>query len=191
MADRKYSKELAEQYRALRNHNLSRNECAKRLGVSQPSLVRWEKKYPEMREAFNSNAIWPTKKYKPGHCQEALEFMAKGKTKTELAAHLKISERRMRDWRDKYPDFHDALETGETLFKAFMERQGIDAIHSDEPFNTAVWRGFMDNHCDWVSNRNKSELTGKDGGPIKFEDMPDATLDKHIEDLQRVIASED
>jgi len=53
--------------------------------------------------------------YKPEFCVDAIEFLAKKKTLTELAAHCGITTQGMDKWRTKYPEFDDAIERGKKL----------------------------------------------------------------------------
>ena len=51
----------------------------------------------------------PTK-YKPEHCQEAIDFMAEGYSIAGLAGHWGVSRECIYNWAETIPEFSDALK---------------------------------------------------------------------------------
>ena len=65
-------------------------------------------------------------KYRTAYCQLVLNIMAQGKSKKRVATELGVAEKTIYNWRDKHPNFAEALEMGEQLLGCAWEQMCLD-----------------------------------------------------------------
>ena len=108
----------------------------------------------------------PTK-YKKEYCQKAEEFLSQGYSQEAFAGQLGITEQTLYNWLDKHPAFFESVKKGVAVGRKFWEEMGIDRARGKiDGFNSAAWIFNMKNRHGW---RDKQEVSGPDGGPIKTE----------------------
>lgn len=89
----------------------------------------------------------PTK-YNLSMGEKAIELMAEGASKIEVAVGLGISRETLYDYCNKYPEFSDAIKKGESLSEGWWTRQGRINLHNRD-FNTGLWFINMKNRFGW------------------------------------------
>jgi len=122
------------------------------------------------------------------YVEPAFEYARAGLTNTEIADKLGIATCTLHDWRDKYPEFSDAIKTGketpnDNVEKSLYKRaMGYEVVETKEFKDTKgnITRtettikhiaGDVGAQCMWLKNRRpkewmeklKHELTGADG----------------------------
>jgi hypothetical protein len=103
----------------------------------------------------------PTK-YNPAMCEQLIELMRKGLSRTAVAAKFDVTRETLNEWAKAHPEFSDALQLGETQSQAWWEQQAIDNLCNPH-FQTGSWYANMKNRFGW---RDRNELTGLDGTPL-------------------------
>lgn len=127
----------------------------------------------------------PTK-YSQEMVEKLEAFGLSGEGVLEACLELGISKQTFYEWGRKYPEFSDAIKQFKLHSQVWWEKAGRDgAVGKIPSFNATSYIFNMKNRFpeDWGENQ-KIELTGKDGGPIKTEDV---TRDSH--DFTRRLSS--
>lgn len=105
--------------------------------------------------------------YMPEHCEVVIALGAKGKSYTQIAVALGITRKTLYAWGEKNPAFLYALERARECAMDWWETQGQMGLTADR-FNAPVWAKSMScRFPDDYSDKNKVELTGKEGGAIQ------------------------
>lgn len=129
------------------------------------------------------------------------EGLAKlGKIEDDIAAAMGIHVSTLRDWKKKFPEFSVALKIGKSeadtqvesaLYKRALgyQYEEIKTVNGDERIEKTIKQVPPDVTAQifWLKNRRpdewrdkqQTEITGKDGGPIrvvKAEDLSDDEL---------------
>lgn len=87
--------------------------------------------------------------YKPEMCAAAINIMAEGASKVEVAAHLGLgSKQTVYDYMQKFPEFLDAIKKGEVLSNAWWEHHARKNLHNKD-FNSVLWYMNMKNRFNW------------------------------------------
>ena len=123
----------------------------------------------EVRKTY---ALGRPSKYEPEMCQQAVDLMQYGASKTEVAAELGITRETMNQWTNaKSPyfirDFSDAIKAGELLSQAWWERVGRLSL-KDKDFSFTGWYMNMKNRFGW---KDKSEVSGDPERPLVPTDI--------------------
>lgn len=97
-------------------------------------------------------------KYKPEHCQLALDLMRKGYSKVAVAAEIGINRSNLFQWIEEIPEFRDAIKQGELLSQAWWEREGLIGLR-DGKLNSRLWEINVRNRFreDW-SNVGQTQM---------------------------------
>lgn len=105
--------------------------------------------------------------YDPAYCDTAIEAGRAGKSLTWLAAEIDVSRECIYEWGRSHPEFSDALTRMRQLAQRWWEDKGQDGMEKPG-FNASVWSRSMAARFpdDWREVKG-TELTGKDGGPVK------------------------
>lgn len=86
------------------------------------------------------------RKYNQEMCTKAIEVLKGGESLAAVCCELGIGRRTLYEWRDKYPEFADALEIGLQYAQRVWEQIGRDGmIGNYEKFNGAPWIFTMKN----------------------------------------------
>ena len=136
----------------------------------------------ELRKELNPrNAGRKEVKWDSGYCALLIERAAEGKTESEFAAEIGISQALVNYWTVNHPNFKQARETANELREAWLERSfreamlgKIDCVPSLLLRYTAVKLGWGD----------KSDTTPKGGGEIPVVKLVLAGKDFPAETLQ-------
>lgn len=128
-------------------------------------------------------------RFVPGHCipgpgrpsvytddapEVAYQVMSTGLSKAAAAGVLGIARDTFLQWESDHPGFSAAVKRGEAARTLHLEQDLLSA--PDSP--TVTSRIFaLKNACpDEWRDRQSLEHTGKDGGPIKTQDISDLEL---------------
>lgn len=89
--------------------------------------------------------------YKPEMCDQVIQLMKDGASKTAVAAELGIAKSTLYEWSNKdsaffIPEFSDAIKRGEALSQLWWEKAGQMAVMgSVVGFSAAAWIFSMKN----------------------------------------------
>ena len=108
----------------------------------------------------------PTK-YDPAMCNVVVQCGAEGMGRYEMAAEIGATLETVLQWEKEHPEFSDATTRARQLSQGWWEAQGRQGIWSRD-FNAPAYSLQVRNRfpADW---RDKHELTGSDGGPMRIE----------------------
>lgn len=107
--------------------------------------------------------------YCPEYCEYAIALGREGKSKAQIAAVLDVSRMTLDNWSKEHPEFFDAITRAKDLELAWWEGKGQDNLAA-QTFQTGLWsRSMAARFPDDYTERQRRELTGKDGGPIQHE----------------------
>lgn len=95
--------------------------------------------------------------------KQIIDLMQFGASRFEVYAMLDISDTTFARLMREDEEFSRTIKHGERLSRAWWENIARTHIRSKE-FNSTLWYMNMKNRFGWV---DKTELTGKDGGPIE------------------------
>jgi len=107
-------------------------------------------------------------KYKPEYVDQLPDMFKTGEDVSEVCAVFKISRQTFYDWIKKYPEFKTAYALGKTYSESWWNRLGRAGAAGKADINPSVWLANMKNKFDW---KEKSELTGANGGPIETSNV--------------------
>ena len=111
-------------------------------------------------------------------CESIIELGKKGKSKTQMAAHLDISRSTFDRWLEAHEEFREAWELADTHAQAFWEEIGADGVGKGHLFNHNAWSLQVRNRFAHSYKESRElELTGAGGAPIQIVMTPtDAKL---------------
>jgi len=108
--------------------------------------------------------------YDPAYCEQVIELGKLGKSVEQIASHLGMSLRVFYDWKEKYPEFLQALDDAKQYEQYWWEEQAqaylIENKDSDK-INTSLWsRSMAARFPKKYRESTKTEITGADGAPL-------------------------
>jgi transposase len=108
--------------------------------------------------------------YDPAYCEQVIELGKLGKSVEQIASHLGVSLRVFYDWKEKYPEFLQALDDAKQYEQYWWEEQAqaylIENKDSDK-INTSLWsRSMAARFPKKYREQVKQEITGADGAPL-------------------------
>ena len=117
-------------------------------------------------------------KYKPEYCERIVEMASKdGAGPAEYAAEFNVDRASLYRWAEEHPDFAQAITRAKINEQAWWERAGKRGLFADK-FNALVWKTSVQARFrDDYTERSQTEITGKDGGPVKVESKTISTKD--------------
>ncbi len=140
--------------------------------------------------------------YKPEYAEQAYKLCLLGMTDGELASFFQVDEATINRWKDAQPEFRESITRGkanadaDVAEKLFRRACGYshDAVKIFMPANAAepVYAAYTERYPPdtqaaslWLRNRQPGrwrdktdhEVTGKDGGPVKFEEIRRVIVD--------------
>ena len=114
----------------------------------------------------------PTK-YEPSICDILDSMGGEGEGMAEAIVACGISRDTFYAWQESHPEFSDAVKEMRGRSQAWWEQQGrIATFGGTDGFNATSYVFNMKNRFrdDW-NDKTTTELTGKDGDPIKTEEV--------------------
>lgn len=141
--------------------------------------------------------------YSPNHPERAYRLCLLGLTNPELAMAFGVDEQTIYNWRHNFPEFDAAMERGRleadahiahALYhraKGYSHKETIFHVVDKELIQTEVIKHYPPDTTAcriWLKNRTKrndfvwtdsfqAEVSGKDGGPIKTEQIMKHEID--------------
>jgi hypothetical protein len=111
--------------------------------------------------------------YDQAHCAKVIELGKNGASIVEMAHEIGVVKQTLYDWERAHPEFMDALTRARDASQVWWERKGRENLNSSG-FAQAMWSRSMAARFpeDWREVSRK-ELTGKDGEPIKTQELND------------------
>ncbi len=107
----------------------------------------------------------PTK-YKPEYCEKVIELLKQGYSLCEIALELDIAVDTLHEWRKRYKEFSDAINTGRGFSEGWWTSNGRLNLHNKETFNTTLWYMNMKNRFGW-RDKSEQEITLKESPEVK------------------------
>ena len=109
----------------------------------------------------------PTK-YKHKFCQIAYNSLSKGYSKEAVAGQIGVSKQCLYEWLERYKDFGDAVERGESASQFYWEDLGMRGTQGlIKGFNASSWMFNMKNRFGWAANPEDNTS----GPPIIFHEI--------------------
>ena len=109
--------------------------------------------------------------YRDEFCETIITEGFKGKSVAQMAIACGVSKRTLLNWAEQYPDFLHALDVAKTASLDWWEtiaQTHLVESHQGEKVNASLWsRSMAARFPDDYTEKNKTELTGAGGGPIK------------------------
>ncbi len=115
----------------------------------------------------------PTK-YKEEFCERVPEIMRDGASIEEVAVELGVALSTLYLWREKHPEFSEAIKRGEAVSRAWWIKRGRINLENRD-FNSTLWYMNMKNRHGWadkVEKKEKRNITITWAGPHRIEDKP-------------------
>ncbi len=107
--------------------------------------------------------------YSPEYCSQVIELGRAGKSQVQIACHLEVDPKTLRDWAAAHDEFSLALTRAKAEEQNWWENIGQSSLTADK-FNSAVWSKSMSARFrEEYTERQKQELTGPEGGPVQVQ----------------------
>lgn len=120
-------------------------------------------------------------KFKAEYCQMLTDHMAAGYTFSSFAGVAKVSRSTINNWVEKYPQFANAKEFGESLAQKWWEQRGHEGMQGlIKGFNATVWVFAMKNMFGWRDREEKCRYFF-DGKEVTADEMTEIVVNKYIE----------
>lgn len=143
--------------------------------------------------------------YRPEFCQTAHAMAQQGATDREIAEALDVSERTLYRWRNQFPEFRQSLALGKDVADERVENSlyrravgySFDAVKIMLDKGDVIVEPYVEHVPPdigaikfWLTNRRgeqwrdkqSTELTGKDGGPVHVEKVERVIIDQQAPD---------
>ena len=104
--------------------------------------------------------------YKAEHCHIAVEAGKEGASKVEIALRCGVSRKTLDYWREKLPEFDDAMDHAEMHAQVWWEHRGRDFVTGNVEKASAVAFIFQMKNRFSSDYRDRHEHTGANGGAI-------------------------
>lgn len=119
-------------------------------------------------------------KYEPRFCQMLIDHMREGLSIHAFGGVVLVSRQTLYNWLDKYPEFKEAKEIGESLSLLFWEKMGRSGAMTvvdrekgiKRSLNAGVWSMNMKNRFGW------RERQPEERDDIKVTVTNEVTVDK-------------
>ena len=108
--------------------------------------------------------------YDPAYCEKVVELGRIGKSIEQICFQLNTPVRTLYEWRDRHPEFSQALEDAKSYEQAWWEEQAqqymVENKESDR-LNPSLWsRSMAARFPKKYRESTKQEITGADGAPL-------------------------
>lgn len=113
----------------------------------------------------------PTK-YQPEFCDTVIEAGREGCGKAEIAAELDVTRETVNEWAKEHPEFSDAIHRAHELSLAWWEKQARTNL-ATSGYQSGLWKQAMSGRFPLEPYRERQEVTGANGGPIRSHQLTD------------------
>jgi len=169
--------------------------------MRQSKIIKKASETPEVVEAIKRRVGRPaTREYSPELVDEIIECMVSGMDLVETCKFLGLHAKTVYRWKDVHPEFDILCVRAR---EAMMERRLSDLrlsikeakIKKEDPTWFKIELGFEQWNAERMAprlyaQRNRTEVTGKDGAPIQMQQhtiIDSASLDPDQRDALRAI----
>ncbi|VVE10373.1 hypothetical protein PCO31010_02617 [Pandoraea commovens] len=123
--------------------------------------------------------------YRPEYVEQARKLCLLGATDDVIARFFDVTDRTLRNWKQRQPEFAEALKLG----KLSADTEVVSALYEKAKGGdvTACIYWLKNRQPEQWRDRVAHEVTGAAGGPIKHETTLDVT--KLTDDQLRALAS--
>lgn len=115
--------------------------------------------------------------------EQILELMTEGLSLTAAAAELNIHRQRVYEWKDRYPQFADDIKLSQGKRQLFLERRLLNPDATSSIITSTIFALKNASPDDW---REKQEITGANGGALKFERIEHVIIDVKATDTESI-----
>ena len=116
-------------------------------------------------------------KFKKKYCKISFDLLSKGYSKEAVAGRIGISKQCFYEWVQKYEDFGDAVQRGESASQYYWEELGMRGTLGEiKGFNASSWMFNMKNRFGWTEKSDQS-ISGQ---PIQFYEISYADAMEYI-----------
>ena len=123
-----------------------------------------------MTETAEKRPVGRPSKYDPAYCEKVVELAKLGKSIEQICFDLHTPVRTLYEWRDRYPEFSQALTDAKDYEQAYWEMLAHTHIveTKDGPkLNANLWsRSMAARFPKKYRESVKQEITGADGAPL-------------------------
>jgi len=78
--------------------------------------------------------------YDESYCTKALEVLSNGESLVAVAAELGVSRQTVYEWKDKHPEFNEAIKLGLARSQRYWEQMGHDGTTgANKDFAATPW----------------------------------------------------
>lgn len=116
--------------------------------------------------------------YDPAYCEDVLRMGGEGYSVVEMAAEIGVARNTLETlWTAANPEFMEALGQARQKSQAWWERQGRVNL-ATQGFQSSLYSRSMAARFpgDWREVKG-TELTGKDGAPLAFQEVRRTIVD--------------
>lgn len=105
--------------------------------------------------------------YDAAHCERVVELGKEGKSVVQMACALDVHKDTLYEWAKVHDAFSDAFTRAKQWSQDWWETKGQSGLDASG-FNASLWsRSMAARFPNDYTERQKRELTGKDGGAIE------------------------
>lgn len=105
--------------------------------------------------------------YLPEYCERVIELGREGKSVVQMACELDAHKDTLYEWAKVHQEFSDAFTRAKQWSQNWWESKGQTGLDASG-FNASLWsRSMAARFPDDYTERQKRELTGKDGAAIE------------------------
>lgn len=120
-------------------------------------------------EAPKKKLMGRPSKYKPEYCDDVLKLGKEGKSIAQMAAFLDVDKASIYRWVEEHEDFRTALARARAHSQSWWEDKAQLNLGSRD-FNAQLWlKNVASRFREDYTERQVTEVSGPDGGAIKFE----------------------
>ena len=123
-----------------------------------------------MTETTEKRPVGRPTLYKPEYCEEVVALGKLGKSIEQICANLNTPVRTLYEWRDRFPEFSQALEDAKSYEQAWWEDQAYSYMVETKEgprLNATLWsRSMAARFPKKYREQVKQEITGADGAPF-------------------------
>jgi len=102
-------------------------------------------------------------KYDPAYCETVIDLMENGYSITEFAGSIRVARSTVYKWADEFPEFSDALNTGQAISALWWENRLRDVAEKNEGNATAAIFGLKNRAADDWRDKQAVDHTSSDG----------------------------
>ena len=109
--------------------------------------------------------------YKPEYCEKVFDLMKIGTSISTVALKLEVHRDTIYEWKEKHPEFSDAIKRGVAASQGWWEEQGRQHLQNPK-FNSTLWFMNIKNrfYQEWRDKRDV-DLSGSVNLTMSVEDQ--------------------